>query len=165
MSTLTTTNDLKYGIFVISFNGILLLIMIFTVVASILLTSVFLSSSHPGVELQLFGVKKSSAIKSIRLLTFVLSLLVPTTLIYQLTRQRFTLKSLEDRIASAIANNQGRVYPGDIIKLQLQKRIVILLDFLTYFKQKNDLVLEITIQTSVSIGKSFCFKKISLLHF
>lgn len=103
------------------------------------------------MELQLFGVKKSSAIKSIRLLTFVLSLFVPTTLIYQLTRQRFTLKSLEDRIASAIAKNEGRVYSGDIIKLQLQKRIVILLDFLTYFKQKIDLVLGVTIQTSVSI--------------
>ena len=84
--TLTTTNDLQYGVFLVTFNGVLLILMVWSIAASILLTSAFLTGSHPGVELQLFGVKRSGLLNLVRLLTFFLSLLVPTTLIYQLAR-------------------------------------------------------------------------------
>ena len=151
--TLTTTNDLQYGVFLVTFNGALLILMVWSIAASILLTSAFLTGSHPGVELQLLGVKRSGLLNLVRLLTFFLSLLVPTTLVYQLTKQKITLKDLEMKLIRAISSNQGKVDPQDIRKLREQKERVNLLDYLTYFRQKNDLVLEIVIQTSVNIGE------------
>ena len=143
MFRLTSTNDLDYSVYFCTFNGILLLLELWTVVASMLLTAVYLSASHAGDELQLVGVKRSGCLMLVRVLTFFLALLVPTTLIYQLTRQKVTLHTMQERLITIITNNQGQVETADIKELLVQKKKVNHLEFLTYSKQKNDLILEV----------------------
>lgn len=151
MFNLIKATNLTYSEFVLTFNGFLLVLMLFSVIMSILLTSIYLAANHPGVELQLFGIKKKSILMLVRLQTFVLSFLVPTTLIYQLTRQKILLNGMEQQLANTISNNQGRVDPLGILKLLDQKRKVTQLEFLAYFRQKIDLTLEVIIQTTISI--------------
>ena len=141
---LTLTNDLNYSAYFCTFNGILLLLELWTVVASVLLTAVYMSANHAGDELQLVGVKRSGCLLLVRLLTFFLAILVPTTLIYQLTRQKVTLHSMEKRLINIITN-EGQVETEDIKELLEQKKKVNHLGFLTYFKLKNDLILEVDI--------------------
>ena len=138
MSRLMITTNLEYTIFFCTFNGILLLLMLYTVIFSMVLTAGYLSVSHPGVDLQLIGVKQSGYVKLARMTTFILGLLVPTTLIYQLTRQKITLYSMNEALVDAIRRNRGQVDPQELHNLREQKNKVILLEFLSYIKQKND---------------------------